>query len=245
MVAETKVCSRCGKEKGLGEFYAKKKSRDGKTSHCKVCHDAWTKSWRLANPEKDRESARRRYAANPEGMREKRRKWGMANPEKLKEQRRKWRAANLEKDREYYRNKRAKNPERMKEQKRKWHVAHPERVWARQTLGDHRRRGLEIHISINELEKMAKKVRECPYCGEILGWSRGGAPGAKPNSPTLDRIFNGNVLDKTSIQIICHSCNLFKGNRPESEMEVHAMKLIQNISRLRELRNENKEQKEK
>ncbi len=34
---ETKVCSKCGIEKEVCEFYNRKKSRDGKRPECKIC----------------------------------------------------------------------------------------------------------------------------------------------------------------------------------------------------------------
>lgn len=35
---EKKKCSRCGKTKHLNDFYNRKKSKDGKQAHCKVCN---------------------------------------------------------------------------------------------------------------------------------------------------------------------------------------------------------------
>lgn len=36
----TKRCTKCGEVKGLGEFYVRSRSRDGKTSACKKCSNA-------------------------------------------------------------------------------------------------------------------------------------------------------------------------------------------------------------
>jgi hypothetical protein len=44
-----KTCTVCGIEKELSEFYNHHK--DGKFKHCKQCHNAKNRSWKLANPE--------------------------------------------------------------------------------------------------------------------------------------------------------------------------------------------------
>ena len=173
MIIETKVCSKCGKEKGLGEFYSDKRARDGKMSTCKVCHREGSRKWK------------------------------------------------------------ADNPGRVRENDRVWCMNNPEKIWTRATLSKHRKRKFEIKISRSELEQIAKATRRCPYCTRILSWGgifKKGRP--QSNSPTLDRIHNGKIIDKDTIQILCFDCNTLKGNRSESEVRDHALKLASNISDL-------------
>ena len=48
---KTKICSQCGKEKSLLEFYKRKGSKDGFCPHCKICGNFYTKQYRKNNPE--------------------------------------------------------------------------------------------------------------------------------------------------------------------------------------------------
>lgn len=82
--------------------------------------------------------------------------------------------------------------------------------WASATLGLHKRKGFTINISINELVEMAKQTVNCLRCGRSLNWGPKGKPGR--NSPTLDRIHNGQILSKDTVQILCLSCNSSKSN---------------------------------
>lgn len=122
-----------------------------------------------------------------------------------------------------------KDPEKAKEQSRKYYEEHKERIieynrkWAQEnryrhwvycTLGDHKRQGCIIDISIDELEKRAKATIHCPVCGCKLKWGPGKSC---DNSPTLDRINNENFINKDNIWIICHKCNTTKRNRSWKE----------------------------
>lgn len=57
----TKVCTKCGKEKSLDEFYADKRNTDGKTSWCKTCSKEKSTSWRSDNREHYNETTLNRY----------------------------------------------------------------------------------------------------------------------------------------------------------------------------------------
>lgn len=46
----TKVCYRCHAEKDINEFVANKKSKDGKSTTCKLCQRERSKQWRKDNP---------------------------------------------------------------------------------------------------------------------------------------------------------------------------------------------------
>lgn len=79
---ETKICSKCGIEKPVNEFYKDRRSKDGLRSHCKECHNLSSRKWRSENPEKQRERCRKWQADNPERNREHSRKWAADNREK-------------------------------------------------------------------------------------------------------------------------------------------------------------------
>ena len=54
-----KYCAKCDSEKSLEEFPKDKNRKSGRYPHCKPCTNAITKKWRLDNPEKRREIARK------------------------------------------------------------------------------------------------------------------------------------------------------------------------------------------
>lgn len=59
---KTKVCTKCGTEKPLEEYYAAKSGKYGKYADCKACNIASRVAWQKANPEKGR-AANARYRA--------------------------------------------------------------------------------------------------------------------------------------------------------------------------------------
>ena len=45
-------CARCKITKNISMFYRNKGKKDGRQSHCKICHNEVTIKWRKANPDK-------------------------------------------------------------------------------------------------------------------------------------------------------------------------------------------------
>jgi hypothetical protein len=112
-----------------------------------------------------------------------------------------------------------RNSKKGKELSRKQLKKKPYRHWARSTLADHRKKGNEIKITFDELETLAKQSTYCKICGCELMWGYGNKNGkVQSNSPTLDRIDNGNTISVDSIQILCHSCNTTKRHRTMDQM---------------------------
>jgi hypothetical protein len=65
LVDKLKVCSKCNEAKVLGEFVARKSSKDGKTGQCKLCIKAKCDLWISNNKEKNSEH-KGKYKAKPE-----------------------------------------------------------------------------------------------------------------------------------------------------------------------------------
>lgn len=99
-----------------------------------------------------------------------------------------------------------------------WRVNHPFDSWADVSLRSHRKKGSVIEITVKELVGLAKDTPNCIICGCELNWSYGTKGGKlQSNSPTLDRIDNGEKINKNNIMIVCHSCNATKRNRTMNE----------------------------
>lgn len=101
--------------------------------------------------------------------------------------------------------------EKVRKHNLKNRLEHPRRTWARKTLSAHRSAGHIVLISTPELEKIAEETDYCFLCGEILIW--GGNAHTK-RSPSLDRLYNENILRKDNTAIVCYECNRTKGDLP-------------------------------
>lgn len=66
--------------KSLEDFHRKTSRKDGRASHCKVCHGKTSAKWRDANRESLVAYSRRWYAENPERARELNRRWHKKHP---------------------------------------------------------------------------------------------------------------------------------------------------------------------
>lgn len=93
-----KECSKCKEVKELDEFHQNRSAKDGRTSSCKECrnaynnkksaeigHDVLYRRARDRNPEKYKARAARYYAKNSDAAKERASKWRKNNPE-LKKQ---------------------------------------------------------------------------------------------------------------------------------------------------------------
>lgn len=94
-----KICTKCRQTKQLVEFYTERRNKDGRCSSCKVCQGAATKAYRVANPEKCRESHRKWRGCNQERVRKNARAYAERNTPLVRARIREWRHKNPEKRR--------------------------------------------------------------------------------------------------------------------------------------------------
>lgn len=93
----TKVCTKCGIDKNLEEFYKDKATKTGRDSDCKICANSKTKKYRKVNPEKVKIIEVRSYLKNKEKATKRSSDNYRLNPEKSNEMNRKWRKDNPQK----------------------------------------------------------------------------------------------------------------------------------------------------
>lgn len=79
-----KTCSKCGLEKGAGEFYKRSAAKDGLQNDCKPCCSAYKKTPQA------REGQKKHYLKYREEKIAKGKKWAEKNPEKCAEIKRNW-----------------------------------------------------------------------------------------------------------------------------------------------------------
>lgn len=78
-----KVCSKCRKNKPVGEFGKHSKQEDGLRLDCKICSRLATRAWQQANPEK----VKLQKKLNPgkkETIKNRKARWRHAHPELVK-----------------------------------------------------------------------------------------------------------------------------------------------------------------
>jgi hypothetical protein len=178
-----KKCTKCGEWKLVSEFYKYKWSKDGLKSQCKMCD--------------------KKYYEN--------------NKEKIKEQQKEYRENNKEKIKEYYEN----NKEKILKQKKDYYENNKEKIkdyyennyvrrWCTDTIRLHKNRGYIVNITIDELYNIVKDEPICEICGKELEWYSTGKGKPTNLSPSLDRIYNGNEINKDNISILCYKCNAKK-----------------------------------
>jgi hypothetical protein len=78
---ETKVCSKCGIEKNICEFYKDNGKKDGLTPNCKICVNNRVKIYKEKNPNKIKQSKKKEYLKNIEKYRNHQKKWRNENPD--------------------------------------------------------------------------------------------------------------------------------------------------------------------
>ena len=93
----TKVCTKCGVEKPLEEFYKDSRAKCGRCGPCKDCDKELNRKWRASNPGKCLERNRLRRECPTEKERAMRREWKKANSDKCRESARKYRENNWDK----------------------------------------------------------------------------------------------------------------------------------------------------
>lgn len=105
--------------------------------------------------------------------------------------------------------------ERKREKNRRilFKQINPCKSWARKTLDTHRSKGYKVNITTDELVEIAKKTKECLFCGRKINFSEK----ERRNRPSLDRVNNEKVINKDNVMIVCFLCNKTKGERTLKE----------------------------
>ncbi len=186
-----KRCTKCGDSKPLASFPKRKRSTDGRSSHCKACCLLRKISWRARNPEKNKDGGRRIYWANPEKHRAKQRRF-MNTPEK----REKSRAAG----KAYYHS----HKEESKARARKWTAKNRDKV------RDRTRRAEMKRAQVPGAHTTAQWRILCDQFGGRC--VRCGVSGRMTRDHVVPVSYPGSNDDISNIQPLCHSCNASKNN---------------------------------
>jgi len=121
------------------------------------------------------------------------------NKEKMKEYKKEY-------NEKYYEN----NKEKINKQQKEYNKNNYVRRWCYNTINKHKKCGYIVNITIDELYNIVKDEPSCEICGKELEWYSTGKGKTTNLSPSLDRIYNGNEINKDNISILCHKCNAKK-----------------------------------
>lgn len=100
------------------------------------------------------------------------------------------------------------------------------RLWCHGTINNHKKKGIVVNISVDDLCSYAETVKTCMWCGKSIDWSpdRGRV---MADSPTLDRVNNSKLMDhiwrgpddttEGAVAITCHKCGATKQDRTYTE----------------------------
>ena len=75
LLPKSKVCSKCGEEKLLGEFSKQERGKYGRGSLCKVCRQQYYRRYNQENKQKRAEQQKQYYEANKDKLKTRRNKW--------------------------------------------------------------------------------------------------------------------------------------------------------------------------
>ncbi len=151
---EEKRCSKCGEVKPLDKFAKDKRKRDGRTSACKDCFNAWYRGYWATNVAEELERNRAYREANREKERERHRIYRQTKPEKARESGRVYRASNVERERERHRIYREANREKARQTERARYAANSEKEHERN------RRYRQTYREVERAKKARRKARE-------------------------------------------------------------------------------------
>jgi len=139
-------------------------------------------------------------------IKEYRKEYRKNNKDRIKE----YRENNKEKIKERQKEYRENNKEKINKQQKEYYENNYVRKWCSSTIRDHKKCGYIVNITIDELYDIVKDEPSCEICGKELEWYSTGKGKLTNLSPSLDRIYNGNEINKDNISILCHKCNAKK-----------------------------------
>jgi hypothetical protein len=116
LLPKSRVCTKCGEEKLLGEFYKQKGGTYGRTSQCNLCSMKRQKQYEAANKEKRKEINKRYREANREKLNERKKQYNQENKEKRKQYYEANKQKIAEQTKQYY----EANKEKLVEWKNEW-----------------------------------------------------------------------------------------------------------------------------
>jgi len=191
-----KICSKCGLEKDISEFYKRKDSIDGYHGVCKECNKKYREENKEHIKEYNKEYNKKWYEENKEHIKEQRKEYYEENKERIKE----YYEENKERIKEYYED----NKEQIAEYFKKYREENPDKCREKERRYRARKNNAEGNFSEKEFkQKLIFYHYRCCHCGTDLTKTDYQRDHIQPLSKG-----GSNYID--NIQPLCEHCNLSK-----------------------------------
>lgn len=206
----SKVCTRCGEEKDLSEFYKEKRAKDGKTSHCKVCDLKLSREYYIKHSDVIKKRSEVYYKEHiVEILKKNSVRW--SKNKAIHSERRKATYDSIRsRVRVYHREYYLKNSEVVRQKLRDYRSTPNGMLVKRKS--DHKRRDImkesETTLTSEQWNKiLSNQGNKCAMCGKRF---------CKSRKPTIDHIIpvsKGGGLTYENVQALCKSCNCSKNSK--------------------------------
>lgn len=193
---ESKVCTKCGVRKGLGEFPKHKLCLDGHAGDCKKCNKKYKREYHKAHKGEANRKACEYYGANKVEALRKQREFREKHPLEMRKLDQKY-------SRKYYKNHKKEHAERQRAYRATG------KGWLAMKRGVHKRRAKaknrKATLTADQWQKtIAAQRKRCNVCGKLF---------SQNSIPTIDHIIplsKGGGLTFENVQALCQSCNSSK-----------------------------------
>ena len=193
----TKVCTKCGLEKPLSEYYNQKGQKHGKQPRCKACQKEYRQQY---------------YQSNRETILIRTAEYQKNHPEVGRRSNKKYQETHKDEINRRARLRDAENPEQRALIRRKAKDANPIHGLFVQTRS--RAKQSNIPFTIEESDLALPEV--CPVLGIPLVWTEKSRSG---NTPSVDRIFPDLGYIKDNVAVISWRANRLKNDGTADELQ--------------------------
>lgn len=203
MLSGIKVCNNCRQPKLKIQFSKHSGSKDGLQNKCKEC-------------------SKKYYEENKEQYKERQKEYYENNKNEISIYHKEYYKKNSNKIKDYYN----KNKDEISKNRKQYRSSENGyiRNWCSHTLWAHKKRNFEVLITPSELYDIVSNIKSCAICGKPVEWWPTGK--LTHASPTLDRKYNENIISHNNIQILCHQCNMGKGQMSNDEYINHCIRVM-------------------
>lgn len=174
-------------------------------NHCNPCNREYMRQWRINNPEKAKERAKKSADKRKEQIKEYHAQYYQENKEHLSAKNKEWAQNNKEKSNGYYKKYREKNIDKCRERVKNCYKKNPDKKRLN-TINRRRKLKTSGKLSNGIVKKLFELQRgKCACCGKDLG-----------NNFHVDHIIpiylGGENVD-SNVQLLTRECNLSKNKK--------------------------------